>query len=110
MKKVLLLLLVFVFALPLMAEEFKNAAVVDVQCSSKMAKNPDAHTKSCALQCQKGGFGIYTSDGKFLKFDSSGNQKLLDALKATDKTDHLRVNVKGDVAGDTIKVQSLSMS
>jgi hypothetical protein len=110
MKRLLTLLLLAVFALPALATEWKDAAVVDVQCSNRVKANPDAHTKECAMKCAKGGFGIYTSDGKFLKFDEAGNQKMMDALGKTSKNDHLHVNVKGELSGDTIKVESLSLS
>ncbi|MGH9596714.1 MAG: hypothetical protein ACRD3K_07950, partial [Edaphobacter sp.] len=97
-------ILASVIALGLMAapalaatQSFKDVPVVDVACSKKVAANPDAHTKSCALVCEKSGYGILTADKKFLKFDADGNAKVLAELKATDKTDHLRVNVKGDV-------------
>jgi len=43
------------------------------------------------------------------KFDPDGNAKVLAALKASDKKDHLRVNVSGDVPGDTIKVTSVKL-
>jgi Tfp pilus assembly ATPase PilU len=59
--------------------------------------------------CEKSGYGIVTSDKKFLKFDADGNAKIAEALKASDKTDHLRVNVSGDVQGDTIKVTSVKL-
>ena len=41
--------------------------------------------------------------------DADGNAKMLAALKGTDKSDHLRVNVSGDVKGDTIKVTSVKL-
>jgi hypothetical protein len=44
-----------------------------------------------------------------LKFDADGNAKVLAELKASTKTDHLRVNVSGDVKGDTIKVTSVKL-
>jgi hypothetical protein len=88
---------------------WKDAALVDTMCASKVMDNPDAHTKKCALQCQKKGYGIF-ADGMLLKFDEAGNEKALAALKATDRTDHLRVTVSGDLDGDTIKVASLEMN
>ena len=33
----------------------------------------DAHTRNCARQCSKAGYGILASDGRFLRFDSAGN-------------------------------------
>jgi hypothetical protein len=89
---------------------FNDVSVVDVACSKKSAAaDADAHTRECALACEKSGFGIVTVDKKFLKFNAEGNTKMLDALKASDKTDHLRVDVSGDVSGDTIKVTSVKL-
>ena len=110
MKKLFIILLIAFFSLPVLAADWKNAPVVDVQCSARVKADPDSHTRECAMKCAKGGFGIYTSDGKFLKFDSKGNDEFLNALKKTDKKDHLRVNVTGEQSGDTIKVQSLSLT
>jgi len=98
---------------PLMAmaatESFQNVALVDVNCSKKVAANPDAHTRDCALKCAASGFGILTSDSKFLKLDAAGNAEVVNALKASQKKDHLRVDVKGDVEGDTLKVSSIKL-
>ena len=55
------------------------------------------------------GFGIVTKDKQFLKFDAEGNTKIVEALKASDQKDHLRVDVSGDVQGDTLKVTSIKL-
>jgi hypothetical protein len=91
------------------AESYQNAPLMDVNCSRKAAANPDAHTRDCALQCSGSGFGIVTEDQHFLKFDAAGNAKIVEALKASSKKDHLRVNVNGDVQGDTLKVTSITL-
>jgi len=91
------------------AETFKDVPVVDVNCSKKVAGAPDAHPRACALKCAASGFGILTSDNRFLKLDAAGNSQIVDALKASDKKDHLRVDVSGDVEGDTIKVASIKL-
>lgn len=112
MKKVLLLVAALAaFPLAAQAEVWKNVSLLDTMCSSKekVAKDPDAHPTSCALQCAKSGYGIVTSEGKYLKFDKAGNDQVLTALKSTKKTDHLRVTVDGDVKGDTIAVKSVSL-
>ena len=91
-------------------ETWKGASLVDTMCSAKLNKDSaDTHTTSCAIQCAKGGYGIYTSDGTYLKFDETGNKKTLALLKATKKTDHLRATVVGERDGETIKVKSLSL-
>jgi hypothetical protein len=71
----------------------------------------EAHTRQCALmpECQKSGYGVYTSDNKFLKFDEAGNRKALAAIKASTKLDDLEVEVTGQVKGDTIKVLTLKL-
>lgn len=90
-------------------ENYKDVAVVDVNCSTKVAADPDSHTRACALKCAASGFGIVTQDKHFLKFDAEGNSKIVEALKASDKKDHLRVDVSGDVQGDTLKVASIKL-
>jgi hypothetical protein len=91
------------------AETFKNVPVVDSNCSAKIADSPDSHTRECALKCEGSGYGIVTSDKKFLKFDAEGNKEIAAALKASSKKDHLRVDVSGEVQGDTLKVSSIKL-
>jgi hypothetical protein len=98
-------------ALPAFAaeREFKDVPVVDANCSKKVADNPDAHTRDCALKCQGGGYVIVTGDKHILKLDAKGNEDVVAALKASDKKDHLRADVSGDVQGDTLKVTSFKL-
>jgi Tfp pilus assembly ATPase PilU len=105
------LLTLSLLASPALAETktFTDVSVVDVACSKKVAADADSHTRDCALMCQKSGYGIVTEDKKFIKFDADGNAKVLEALKASDKKDHLRVTVSGDVKGDTMKVSSVQL-
>lgn len=100
-----------VCAMPAFAasETFSDVSVVDSNCSKKVAADPDSHTRDCALKCQASGYGIITKDHKFLKFDAAGNTKIGEALKASDKKDHLRVDVTGDVKGDTLQVSSIKL-
>lgn len=111
MKMLASLLAVGLLASPALAaaKSFKDVPVVDVNCSSKVAANPDSHTRECALKCENSGFGIVTADKRFLKFDADGNAKIAEQLKASHETDHLRVNVKGEVKGDTLKVSSIKL-
>ncbi len=93
-----------------LAESWTNVSVVDVNCSAKVAANPDAHTRDCALQCAKSGYGILAADGKYLKFDADGSAQALGLLKGSDRKDHLRVNLTGTLAGETITVQTIEMA
>jgi hypothetical protein len=106
-----MLLLAGLCAVPALASaaSYHNVSVIDGSCSKKAAADPDSHTRDCALACAKSGFGILTQDQQFLKFDAEGNAKIAEALKASSKKDHLRVNVDGDVEGNTLKVKSIEL-
>jgi hypothetical protein len=99
------------FAVPVLAgvETYKDVSVVDVNCAKRAAADPDSHTRACALKCSASGFGIVTKDQRFLKFDAAGNAKIAEMLKASDKKDHLRADVSGDLDGDTLKVASIKL-
>ncbi len=110
--KLALALAVTLLAFPVLAadaETWKSLPLMDGHCITKMAENPDAHPRSCALQCAKGGYGVITAEGKFLKFDEAGNEKALAALKKSDRKDHLRATVTGSLDGDVITVSSISI-
>jgi hypothetical protein len=89
----------------LSAETF-SGTVVDVMCKGK---DLAGHTRSCALDCAKSGFGLVQADGKFLKFDESGNARTLSLLKKSAKEKDLKVKVTGDADGDVIKVKAVDL-
>ena|SRR5579884_2661959 len=69
------------------------------------------HTKDCALkpECQKSGYGVFTYDNKFVAFDEAGNQKALAFFKEAKQDDDFRVEVTGQVHGDTMSVTSIRL-
>ena len=110
MKKVLAVAIAAAaFPLVLQAETWKNASLMDTMCAAKdaMKADPDSHPTKCAIQCQGSGYGVLAADGTFLKFDKAGNDRAAADLKATKKTDHLRVTVEGERKGNEIQVKSL---
>ena len=111
MKRLAFVTLLGVLALPLAAaaETWKNVSVMDTMCLAKYKADPDRHPTSCALQCVKGGYGLIDADGNYLKLDAAGNEQVVKALKATNKTDHLRLTVVGERDGALIKVTSLAL-
>lgn len=88
-----------------------DAVLIESMCAAqdKVKADPDSHTTKCAIQCQKGGYGILKPSG-FVKFDSAGNEKAAALLKSTKKTDHLRVTVEGEKKGGEIEVRSIEMN
>jgi hypothetical protein len=91
------------------AETWKNVVVIDTLCLKDFEAKLDEHTRDCALQCEKGGYGLVTADGKFLKFDAAGNQKAVAALKASKKEDHLRGTVVGELKEGVVHVKSVTL-
>jgi hypothetical protein len=98
--------------------------LIDQLCSSKaevrIVSGPrlvggmivaESETRECALKpaCQRSGYGVFTYDNKFLKFNREGNHKALAALRASKKEDDLKVEVTGEIQGDMIKVSSLKL-
>jgi hypothetical protein len=111
MKRAVLLLAMLALAQLAVAQTWENATLIDAMCATKanIKADPGSHPRACALQCSKAGYGVITPDGKFLKFDDTGNAKAAELLKSTSKADHLKVRVSGTQAGDQIKVDSISL-
>ena len=86
-----------------MAETW-TGTVVDVMCKGK---DLASHTRECAVNCAKGGFGLVLADGKFVKFDEGGNARTLGQLKKLNREKDLKAKVTGELTGDVIKVQQV---
>lgn len=91
------------------AAEQWQGYLMDSACAAKMKDKAAAHKAKCALSCSKGGYGLVTSDGKYLKFDEAGNAKALAALKKTSKDQDLTAQVTGTRDGDMIRVESITI-
>jgi len=92
------------------AQSWSNVSLVDVSCSIRVQDAPDAHPRACALRCAASGYGIWTADGKYLKFDAEGSKKALALLQASDREDGLRVDVTGELVEGTLQVESIAMT
>ena len=92
-----------------------EGVLMDKMCSMKAVKDGQKaatmHTRQCAMMpdCEKSGYGVFTTDNKYLVFDATGNERAAAALKSSKKKDNLKVKVSGEVTGDTIKVASLTL-
>ena len=118
MRKILQLGLAGLLLTGLCAAEQKTLTgyLMDKACSADAIKRggntAKEHGVDCALMedCVKSGFGVLTSDGKFVAFDAAGNKRALAALKASKKKTDLQVSVTGDATGDSIKVATLKLN
>ena len=72
------------------AEQLKGI-LIDKACSSKAITGGQAaaekHDRDCATAaaCQRSGYGVFTSDGKWIAFDDAGNKQAIAALKASQR-------------------------
>ena len=86
--------------------------ILDANCSQASALNSagDKETakkdvmKNCAPSSNSTAFALLTEDGRFLKFDETGNGKVtsIGAKKG------LKASVTGKIEGDMLKVESLT--
>ena len=97
---------IFFLAGAIASAETFSGTVVDVMCKGK---DLAGHTRSCALDCAKSGFGLVQADGKFLKFDESGNARTLSVLKKSSKEKDLKIKVTGTLDGEVLKVQTVEL-
>lgn len=104
-----------------------QGVLIDKQCSpnaeTRIVSDPsphleggmlwaDTHKRSCLLMpaCERSGYGIVVYDSlKYLTFDPAGNAKALALIRESKKEDDFRVEVTGEVQGDTIKVATLKL-
>ena len=97
--------LLALFAAAAFAESW-TGTVVDVMCKGR---DLASHTRQCAVNCAKGGFGLVLQDGKFVKFNETGNSKALALLKTSSKEKDLKAKVTGSLDGEVIQVESIEL-
>lgn len=97
---------IFTLAVGVLGAETFSGTVVDVMCKNK---DLASHTRSCAVACAKGGYGLVMADGKFLKFNEAGNVKALALLKSATKDKDLKAKAAGTLDGEVIQVQTLEL-
>lgn len=91
------------------AAETFTGTIVDVMCKGK---DLSSHTSKCATMpnCAKSGFGVVLADGRFLKFDESGNAMAFKRLKEPKvKEKDLKAKITGSLDGELIKVESFDL-
>ena len=91
------------------ADEKISGILMDKACAVDMKMDAKGHDKDCAQMpdCVKSGYGVVTSDGKFLPFDAKGNQQATAWLKATKLKTNLKITVTGTVDKGVLKVTTL---
>lgn len=92
-----------------------QGVIADWRCTETMTRDGREkvllHDRSCSLlkKYNRGAYGLITIDKKFYRLDDEGKKHVLELLKNTRDRDNLKVIVRGDVQGNTIKVSDISM-
>ncbi|MBI4445484.1 MAG: hypothetical protein HY645_06185 [Acidobacteria bacterium] len=93
------------------AEAIKTGTLVDANCGPKIAADAakaSGHKVSCAKSdnCKNAGYGI-VADGKFLKFDKTGDAQAWNILEKTSKESEVKVTVTGHLEGNNLQVSKI---
>ncbi len=116
MKRILITVVTLLVAISMpLAAAAVEGYLIDKMCSAKVVEEgvdaAKAHTKDCALMpnCKASGYGVVTAEGKFLKFDESGDGMAVKFLGVMDEKDNIKVAVNGTVTGSTIAVIAIQL-
>ena len=67
------------------------------------------HSCSLAKNSSRSAYGLITDDKKFYKFDEGGNKQARELLNNSHDKNNLRVLARGELDGNTIKVETMSI-
>lgn len=92
-----------------------QGVLADWKCTEKMVRDGREKTLkddgSCSLvpNSDRAAYGLITDEKKFYRFDASGNRRAKELLNNSHDKDNLRVVATGDLDGNVIKVQTMSI-
>jgi type II secretory pathway predicted ATPase ExeA len=92
-----------------------QGVIADWNCVNNMVKNGREKTlrqdHSCSLMknFKRQSYGLITDDKKFYRLDDAGKQQVIQVLQDSSDRDNLRVLVRGDLDGNTIKINNLTI-
>jgi hypothetical protein len=114
MKKFVLILFAAVSISAFAADATVKGYLVDLQCAAEEKYSPSfaaTHKKACMQMddCAASGYGVLTADKKLVKFDKAGNERAKKFIADLKKERDIRVNVIGNVKGDTIAVSKIEL-
>ena len=89
------------------AAEERNVSPGDIMPHSD--SDMDEEIRYCVAKAKTRNFAVVQEDWSSLKFDPAGNAKAAELIGRIGKKPFLRVDVKGELSKDTIKVESISV-
>lgn len=114
MKKFILVLFAAMAVSAFAADTTVKGYLVDLACAAEDGQKAGfglKHTKGCLQMpdCEKSGYGVLTDDKKVIRFDSASNAQARKFIADMQKNKDIRVNVTGNVNGDTIAVSKIEL-
>ena len=92
-----------------------QGVITDWNCTQDMVQHGRERVlkqrRSCSLakDVHRSVYGLITDDKKFYKIDPASNGRVLQILGNSPDKDNLRVVISGDLQGDTIKINNISI-
>ena len=114
MRKLILVMFTAVAISTFAADTTVKGYLVDLSCASEEGSKPGfgaKHSKDCLQMddCAKSGYGVLTDDKKVIKFDKAGNEQAKKFINDLKKTKDIKVNVAGNVNGETMTVSKIEL-
>ncbi|HZS56422.1 MAG TPA: hypothetical protein VFA65_18600 [Bryobacteraceae bacterium] len=92
-----------------------QGVITDWNCTQDMVRHGRERIlkqrRSCSLakDYHRSGYGLITDDKKFYRIDPATNDRVLELLANSPDKDNLKVVVSGDLQGNTIKINTISI-
>jgi len=114
MRKFILVMFAAVAISAFAADTTVKGYLVDLSCAAEEGSKPSfgaKHSKDCLQmeECAKSGYGVLTDDKKVIKFDKTGNEQAKKFINDLKKPKDIKVNVAGNVNGDTMTVNKIEL-
>ena len=115
MAKTLSLLTLLLGMIPIANAADIQGVITDWNCTEKMVRdgreNVLRQDGSCSLvkNSNRSAYGLITDEKKFYKLDVAGNKQARELLNNSHDKNNLKVIARGELDGNTIKVETMSI-
>jgi hypothetical protein len=92
-----------------------QGVITDWNCTENMVRNGRAQVlkqnRGCSLvkNWRRAVYGLITDGKQFYKIDPQSNDRVIQLLSDSPDKDNLRVVISGDLEGNTIKINTISI-
>jgi hypothetical protein len=92
-----------------------QGVIADWNCTQDMVQHGRAKVlkdrRDCSLtrNFRRSAYGLITDDKKFYKIDPQSNPRVIEVLSNSPDKDNLRVIITGDLQGNNLKIDTISI-